>query len=185
MAYEAKPGLNLRTLGGCKPKPADVRFHKSYVKDKSSGCWLWAGSLRGNGYGRIKVNGRAVVASRYSWELHYGPIPDGLLICHTCDKPSCVNPEHLFVGTQKDNMADCIRKGRFVNNSSNPMFQKNIGRPGEENIFAKLNSGQVVKILADTRKYVEIAADYNTTPENISFIKRRLTWKNVEIKNAI
>ena len=80
------------------------------------GCWEWTGRPNGNmGYGTIKVNGKAAPAHRYSWIINRGPIPPGFLVLHRCDRPLCVNPEHLFAGTQSDNVIDCVRKGRQCN----------------------------------------------------------------------
>lgn len=82
---------------------------------KSDACWEWQGGRLPHGYGRIVISRKegAVRAHRFSWELHFGPIPDGMVICHRCDNPPCVRPDHLFVGTQSDNMRDCVNKGRL------------------------------------------------------------------------
>lgn len=76
-------------------------------------CWTWRGTRDSNGYGLFLIQRRDVRrAHRYAWELEHGQIPDGLHACHHCDNPSCVRPEHIFIGTQFDNMRDCARKGR-------------------------------------------------------------------------
>lgn len=76
-------------------------------------CWVWVGACT-DGYGRVNVDRRSVLAHRVSWELANGPIPDGLDACHRCDNPPCVRPDHLFLGTNADNMADAKAKGRTV-----------------------------------------------------------------------
>ena len=81
--------------------------------EKTSTCWFWTGSVRGNGYGSFLLDGVYVSTHRYSWELaNKRRIPKGLCVCHSCDVPGCVNPEHLFLGTHADNMLDRKRKGR-------------------------------------------------------------------------
>src|SRR5690348_7112088 len=88
--------------------------------EKTDGCWIWRGTMNGVGYGVFwlpmgkprNANSR-VYAHRLSYEMHEGKIPDGMFICHRCDNPACVNPDHLFLGTQSDNMTDCSRKGRL------------------------------------------------------------------------
>ena len=79
-------------------------------------CWEWLAGKDKDGYGRFWLNGRFVRAHRFSYELAFGPIPTNQLVCHTCDNTSCVNPGHLFVGTQQDNIRDKYKKGRAANN---------------------------------------------------------------------
>lgn len=76
-------------------------------------CWEWCGKADGHGYGVFVVMNRQLRAHRYAWEITFGPIPAGLNVCHHCDNPPCIRPEHLFVGTQVDNMQDAKAKGRM------------------------------------------------------------------------
>jgi len=95
-------------------RPASERFWAKVAK--SDNCWEWTAKRKENGYGDFapgtRSSDRHVYAHRYSYELHYGPIPDGHQVCHRCDNPPCVRPDHLFLGTHRDNMDDMIAKGR-------------------------------------------------------------------------
>lgn len=88
----------------------ESRFWQHVVK--TDGCWLWTGPSRKNGYGRLQDGDRSVLAHRLSYTMHVGPIPAGLLVCHSCDTPACVRPDHLFLGTYLDNAQDSTEKGR-------------------------------------------------------------------------
>lgn len=93
-------------------RPMPVRFWEKV--SKSNGCWIFSASPnRENGYGRIWFNRKHHFAHRISYEMHFGKIPKDKLVLHKCDNPPCVNPDHLFLGTDKDNTHDCIAKGRF------------------------------------------------------------------------
>lgn len=90
---------------------AEKRFMDKVSMEALTGCWIWTGA-RQRAYGKIRVFYRDVRAHRFSWEMHKGPIPEGMDVLHHCDNPLCVNPNHLFIGSQRDNMDDMNRKGR-------------------------------------------------------------------------
>src|SRR5665213_1780411 len=99
------------------------KINKSVQIDGNS-CWIWIRSKHKQGYGNLNFKHKPNLAHRVCWEIYKGEIPEGLNVCHLCDVPSCCNPEHLFLGTQKDNMKDCLIKGRLGNRKLPPRRNK-------------------------------------------------------------
>jgi len=95
-----------------KYRPLIERFEEKYIPEPMSGCWIWIGSCNPDGYGMINVSGKTDRAHRVSYRLFKGEIPKGICVCHSCDKSYCCNPQHLFLGTHKENMEDRAKKVR-------------------------------------------------------------------------
>lgn len=139
--------------------------------DKSGNCWLWTASGTRAGYGLFWLNRRNELSHRVSWTIHYGAIPEGMLVCHTCDTPACVNPSHLFLGTYADNAQDRERKGRGAKNIPDSK--------GERNGRAKLTASDVQKIrqlLNDGHSGRSIAKQFGVSDVMVSFIRRGKNW---------
>lgn len=87
-------------------------------------CWVWQGASKGNGYGNVRLGDKNITAHRYAYALFVGDVPDDMDVCHTCDNRFCVNPDHLFLGSRKDNMSDCKEKGRTKGHHKIPFNEK-------------------------------------------------------------
>ena len=129
---------------------------------KSPTCWVWRGGLTMAGYGRFQRAGRSVYAHRASFEEAYGPIAGGLQVLHHCDNPPCVRPDHLFLGTQADNVADASRKGRM--------------HPGEANGAARLRTDDVRVIRDSVGPRAALAERYGITRAYVTDIRARRVW---------
>jgi hypothetical protein len=139
------------------------RFNKYWSADPETGCWEWKAYKLPRGYGLFRMSTqRRILAHRAIWELKKGKIPEGLCICHKCDNPGCVNPDHLFIGTHKDNSVDMKNKGR------NPW--------GEKSHLSKLRLAQVEEIRKAPGTHEKIALDYGVDRATIGYIKRGDTW---------
>ena len=150
-----------------------ARF-SSFV-DKSDGCWTWTGAIlkKMGGYGAFRLQGRTLGAHRASWVLMNGPIPAGLFVCHHCDNPACVRPDHLFLGTNADNVADMVAKGR----QRDP-----IGMKGSAHPRAKVSERDVLEIRrramgGDPRS--ALASEFGISASSLEHIISRRTWRHV------
>ncbi len=151
--------------------PAD-RFWK-YV-EKTEGCWLWTAARGGGGYGQLGVGrmgeNRFVRAHRLSYEIHVGAIPDGMCVLHHCDNPQCVRPDHLFLGTPRDNSEDMIRKGRHSYGEKRPLSVLTADQVREMRcLFA---AGGVTKMA--------LARRFKINHATVRAILARKAWKHVE-----
>lgn len=144
------------------------KFLAKVCRDAASGCWLWQGMVRPDGYGAARHNGKEHGAHRVAWMLFRGKIRTGIVVCHKCDVRACVNPEHLFLGTAAENVRDMAEKGRCPR--------------GEKHGSARLTAEQVTRIktmLAEDRMYMtEIAREFGVSPTTIRAIKVGKTWKD-------
>lgn len=123
-------------------KPAIVRFWRR--AQPGPNCWTWDGAPYNGGYGRMYFNEKVQAAHRVSWQLFRGSIPDGMLVCHHCDNPICVNPAHLFVGTSRDNVLDMVKKDR-LGWSCRPRSQCGRGHKFPENLYIPPNGNRTCR----------------------------------------
>lgn len=146
------------------------RFESKFTK--GSGCWTWTASTGPKGYGRFGIQKGVVrLAHRIAYRVYIGPIPAGKVVCHRCDNPSCVNPAHLFVGTQADNLADMVSKGR--------------SQRGERHHRARLTASDVRAIRRRARQgepRADLAVEFGTSLSNLNGIVRGNRWKHVGLE---
>lgn len=139
----------------------DIARFWSHV-DKSGNCWTWTGARNHDGYGRFQLHGNIYNASRVSWVIVHGAIPPRYCICHTCDNPPCIRPDHLFLGTRSDNGRDMVSKGRAT--------------------YAKLQPHQIpeirqLRLLGWSLK--AIANRFGVSLSMVSMIINRISWRDI------
>ena len=163
---------------GPKPKSLEERFwEKVWKTPEPNGCWLWIARISTTGYGAIGITGSKsgwMKAHRVVWELTYGPIPEGMFVCHHCDVPICVRPDHLFLGTPLDNMRDMIKKCR----------QSILGRKcGEEHYGAVLTEEKVKEIrrsyTQESLTIASLAKMFGVSEGAITKVVKFRSWRHV------
>ena len=160
---------------GRKPGGFKIRTEDSLLRlcepEPNTGCWYYMGPVNWGGYGSIGFRGRKAGVHRVMYEVAVGPIPKGMDVCHKCDVRCCINPQHLFVGTRKENLDDMSRKGRRV------------PPRGERNAKNKLSPAQVFEIraaIARGEKLKSIAPRFGITSMTVSNIKNGQSWAHLK-----
>jgi len=163
---------------GKELKPLQVQHHGLTEKERffrrvgklDSGCWVWLGSLN-NGYGQFRrEDGSIILSHRYSYMLHNDSAIDGLVVMHKCDNPKCVNPDHLMLGTQAENVQDMRQKGR----------EKHRSLSGSEHGMSKLTDDLVRDIRSSNESGPAISKRLGVSTATIYDVRNRKIWKHVE-----
>lgn len=176
--HRPRPFCGRKCLYAAPLIPPEVRFWSNV--EKTERCWWWKGAPGAGGYGRVRLSGKSMPAHRAAYILSYGPIPDGLLACHDCDRfyppgdityRRCVRPDHLFLGTHKDNQEDMTRKGR--------------GRIGIRSGQSKLTEAQVIEIRqrykAGGISQEKLGKEYGITQGGVGHIVRGTIWAHLPL----
>jgi len=142
----------------------------NYADVTETGCWLWLGKWDRAKYGRVYRGKKSVSAHRFFFTIHKGRIPKGMCVCHRCDTPACVNPSHLFLGTQKENVIDRYKKGRFS---------------GYTHPRAKLTFDQINLIRSLNLTNAKIAELYGVSRAYVSKIKCSKTWEDLRCEKHL
>ena len=148
---------------------AKIRFWEK-VEKRPNGCWIWTSYVNKDGYGMLSYSGKTERSHRFVWMMEYGEIPAGMCICHKCDNPACVNPDHLFLGTQRQNIVDMCSKER----------QRGSGK-GERHHMSKLTREQVLEI----RELYESGQYTIRKLADVYPVGRSMVWYIVSGKNWI
>lgn len=143
------------------------RFERNCTPEPNSGCWLWTGFVTKKGYGSFSIDraGHSSRAHRAAWAIYNGVIPEGLYVCHKCDNTSCVNPEHLFLGSHKENMADMRLKNRSAR-----LY-------GSKNHSTSLSEDEVAHIRSGSMRQKDLAKMYSVHQSTISKIQHGKRWR--------
>jgi hypothetical protein len=158
-------------MGNIRMRPVSERFFEKVMPVPESGCWLWIASTNKRGYGQfMMLDRRPHLAHRVSWRLEKGEIPIGLHVLHKCDTPACVNPDHLFLGTDRDNVQDMLRKGRE---------NRTPRRVGAAHGMAKITSEVALAIFNAEGAQTRIALQFGVPKSTVNHIKSGRQWSTV------
>jgi hypothetical protein len=146
--------------------PLSEKIERNITRIPESGCWIWMSTVEKSGYGRVCSGKKPFYAHRVSYEQKHGPIPSGMMALHHCDVRCCVNPDHIFVGTQQDNMTDKVLKNRQAK--------------GMNHGNAKLTEDQVREIKSSSETSIKLSAKFNYSASMIRAIKNGYIWKHLE-----
>lgn len=160
----------------CKP-PKEL-FWKKTIKGNLRECWRWVGLFTHNGYGVFKIAKKNIRAHRFSYEIHKGPIPKGLFVLHKCDNRACVNPEHLFLGTAKENTQDMLKKGR---GSKPPIIR---GSKNNKAVLTEKKVRQIKRLFLSGHKNMEISKLFGVSRDCIYDIRTGKSWRHIVIQKA-
>lgn len=155
-----------RCIGQLRILSRRKRFELLLRDVTPNACVNWTGERDRDGYGRIGKGRHFVMTHRYSYEMHHGTIPDGLCVMHDCDNPSCINPFHLKVGTNLQNLQEKVSRGRH--------------NRGETCHLSKLNNAAVREIRGSSLSLAELASIYMITPNTVRRVKQRKAWFHVD-----
>lgn len=165
--------LDLASSESWQDQALQQRFFRQIQVDLSNGCWNWIGVMNSNGYGRFSFRNKYHLAHRFFFENYLGPISHGFNVCHRCDNRRCVNPAHLWLGTQSQNLSDAAAKNR--------MFRPDT--TGEYNGNRKLDWSKVREIrrllLGGTKKS-QVAKQFDVSPTTITYISNNSIWKDTQ-----
>lgn len=142
--------------------------------DNENDCWLWQGGRSGDRYGYFFIHPRNQLAHRVSWMFTHGTIPDGMKVCHKCDRVLCVNPNHLFLGTQRDNVEDMHGKGRA---------HKASGEGHSKTYLSELQVREIFKLYEEGVSTKAIAQRFGTNKYTLSNLRRGRTWRHLGLFN--
>jgi len=161
-------------------KPLLERWRDKAGAEDENGCWPWIGAKTHYGYGKIRKNHKQIGAHRISYELHIGKIPKGMSVLHSCDNPGCVNPKHLFLGTQSDNLKDMFKKGRNKNQYD---YDKNFIN-GKTRPVEALVDGKWVCFQSMTQGAIKTGANLSKISMAVNGLRSKaggLKWRTIKI----